>query len=252
MKTSEHVNELFAALSKAQGEIRGAVKDSANPFFKSSYADLASVWEACREPLAKHGLCVVQFPRSDGPTVVVETRIGHSSGQWLEGELTAHAKDDGPQAIGSAITYLRRYSLQSVTGVAPEDDDGEAATDRNRRPNPKKAEVDRIAAEHGMKTADKLPEKKIARDPEGNFDPVGYYRKKFAIENTDDGLDAAVRELKANKEVVGGEYKPLLVEWFQRAVEVAGSNERVKALDGLLAKAKEAIGDDAFVKVGLR
>lgn len=130
MKTSEQLNELAAAMAKAQGEIETAHRDSANPFFKSRYADLASVWDACREPLSKNGLAVIQLPRSDGAHVTMETRLLHSSGQWIEGELTTVAKDEGPQSIGSAVTYLRRYMLQAITGVAPDDDDGEAAMGR--------------------------------------------------------------------------------------------------------------------------
>ncbi len=124
---SKQVNEIAAALAKAQGEIEGAKKDSANPFFKSSYADLASVRAAIRGPLSRYGLSILQSPSAEGSKVSVETMVMHSSGQWLRGIVTATAKDDGPQAIGSLITYLRRYALQSFTGVAPEDDDGNAA-----------------------------------------------------------------------------------------------------------------------------
>lgn len=137
MTTSEQINELAAALAKAQAEMGGATKGSANPFFKSKYADLSSVWDACREPLTKHGLAVVQMPSfsstADGPTVVtVETRLIHASGQFMSGAISAAPKDDSPQAIGSVVTYLRRYALQSVVGVAPEDDDAEAAQGRGR------------------------------------------------------------------------------------------------------------------------
>ena len=124
---SDALNELAAALAKAQGLIANASKDSANPFFKAKYADLASVREAIRGPLAAHGLAVVQSPAADGATVSVETLLMHSSGQWIKGLVTATAKDAGPQAIGSCITYLRRYALQAFSGVAAEDDDGNAA-----------------------------------------------------------------------------------------------------------------------------
>ncbi len=130
MNTSEQINELAAALAQAQGEMSGAVKDSTNPFFKSKYADLASVRAACLPALAKRGICVVQSPSTVGFTVVVETRLLHSSGQWIAGVVSAVAKDESPQAIGSTITYLRRYALQSFAGVAPEDDDAEAAQGR--------------------------------------------------------------------------------------------------------------------------
>lgn len=127
---SESIKELAAALSKAQAEIKGAAKDSDNPFFKSRYADLSAVWDACREPLTKNGLAVSQFPSADGPKVTVETILMHESGEWISRDLTITAKEDSPQAIGSAVTYARRYALAAVAGVAPEDDDGEAAEGR--------------------------------------------------------------------------------------------------------------------------
>lgn len=157
IQQSESINELAGALSKAQSFIKGAVKDTSNPFFKSRYADLASVWEACREPLTTQGLSVVQMPATEflgtpevyefqaksGETrigvkvaciVSVRTRLLHSSGQWLEETASCMLATGDPQAVGSAITYLRRYALQSVAGVAPEDDDGEEAMGRPTAP----------------------------------------------------------------------------------------------------------------------
>jgi hypothetical protein len=130
MKQTVEINELAAALAKAQASIKGAVKDSANPFFKSKYADLASVWDACRKPLTDNGLSVVQFPRLANGMVEVTTMLMHSSGQFLSDDLNAEPKDTSPQGIGSTITYLRRYALAAVAGVAPEEDDGEAAQGR--------------------------------------------------------------------------------------------------------------------------
>jgi hypothetical protein len=153
MQTSEQINELAAALSKAQGEMRSALKDSANPFFRSKYADLASVREAIQVPFAKYGLSTVQFPKTEyagtpepyewtaksGETrygvrvvcvVSVLTRLLHASGQWMEDSVSTMLPTGDPQSVGSAITYLRRYALQSVAGVAPEDDDAEAAQSR--------------------------------------------------------------------------------------------------------------------------
>lgn len=127
MTTSESINELAAALAKAQAQITGASRTAANPFFKSRYADLASVWDAVRGPLTAHGLAVVQAPSTEGARVTVTTRLIHSSGQWIEASLAATCKDESPQAIGSAVTYLRRYGLQAVAGVPSVDDDGEAA-----------------------------------------------------------------------------------------------------------------------------
>lgn len=130
MTTSEQINDLAAAMAKAQGEMEGALKSASNPFFKSKYPDLASVRDACVPYLSKYGLAVLQSPTSDGSRVSVETLLMHTSGQWVKDTLTATAKDDSPQSVGSAITYLRRYSLMSFAGVAAEDDDGEAAQGR--------------------------------------------------------------------------------------------------------------------------
>jgi len=128
MNHSEQINEIAAAIAKAQGQIKGASKDANNPFFKSKYADLASVWDACRGALSANGLAVIQSPSAIGTSVSVDTLLTHSSGQWVAGTVSVTAKEDSPQAIGSAITYLRRYALQSFVGVAPEDDDGNLAS----------------------------------------------------------------------------------------------------------------------------
>ncbi len=139
MITSESIDQLATALSNAQGKMTGASKDKANPFFKSKYADLASVWAACREPLKDNGLSIVQSPSADGAVVSLETLLMHTSGQWVRDIARATAKDDSPQAIGSAITYLRRYALQSFVGIAPEDDDAEAAQGRTKKDEKKEA-----------------------------------------------------------------------------------------------------------------
>jgi len=124
---SPTIGAIAAALAKAQGTIRGAAKDAKNPHFNSKYADLASIVDACREPLAANELAVVQSPTSDANIISVETMLLHSSGEWICGRISAQARDASPQAVGSAITYLRRYSLAPMVGVAPDDDDAEAA-----------------------------------------------------------------------------------------------------------------------------
>lgn len=131
MNQSENINELATALSKAQSQMEGAKKDSANPFFKSKYADLASVWEACRLPLTDNGLSITQMSdvMSDFPDhVVIYTQLNHSSGQWIRSKLAMKPVKNDPQAIGSCITYARRYSLAAIVGISPEDDDGNAAS----------------------------------------------------------------------------------------------------------------------------
>ena len=113
------IGKLAEALSKTQGELKEAVRDSNNPFFKSKYADLTSVWEACRSQLSKNGLAVVQTMADNGSErVVIVTTLIHSSGEWIRGRLSVKPVKNDPQGIGSAITYARRYSLAAIVGVA--------------------------------------------------------------------------------------------------------------------------------------
>jgi hypothetical protein len=124
--TSEDIYALAVALAKAQGRIDAATKGNINPHFKSRYADLASVWDACRAALSENGLSIVQLVSAFGTKVTVTTLLLHGSGQWIRNELTSTAAGNGPQQIGAVITYLRRYSLAAMVGVAPDDDDGNA------------------------------------------------------------------------------------------------------------------------------
>lgn len=124
----EAINELATALAKAQSKMEGAAKDTSNPFFKSKYADLASVTGAVRSGLDGTGLSYVQLVHDKPDCAAIETLILHSSGQSLSTGIVCVpvAKHDA-QGYGSAITYARRYGLAMAFGVAPEDDDGNAA-----------------------------------------------------------------------------------------------------------------------------
>jgi len=136
MTRSESINELAAALAQAQAAMAHAKKDSENPHFRSRYADLAAIWDACRAALTAHGLAVVQSPRlvaaGDALWLVeVETTLLHGSGQFLSDTLAVPVAASSAQAVGSAVTYCRRYALASFVGVAPavDDDDGQAASE---------------------------------------------------------------------------------------------------------------------------
>lgn len=124
------MKELAAALCKAQQQIEGAKKDSTNPHFKNKYADLGSVWEACKSALVANGLSVAQFGRltEHGPALV--TRLLHSSGEFIDGEIPLLNGKGDMQGLGSALTYARRYGLAAMVGVSPEDDDGNAASEK--------------------------------------------------------------------------------------------------------------------------
>lgn len=140
MNKSESIAELTKALVKVQAEIKPAVKDAKNSFFKSSYADLNSVWDACRALLTANGLAVIQTTAPVEHGVVVETVLAHTSGEWISGELLLPLAKSDPQGVGSAITYGRRYGLAAIVGiVGDEDDDGNAASRKNS--NGREAEV---------------------------------------------------------------------------------------------------------------
>lgn len=121
------IADLASALCKAQATMEGAKKDANNPHFKTKYADLASVWDAIREPLTSNGLSVVQLLRSTQGGVEVETILMHASGQQISDVFAVPASKNDAQGYGSAATYARRYALMAMVGVAPEDDDGNAA-----------------------------------------------------------------------------------------------------------------------------
>ena len=128
MLQSESIANLAKALSIVQGKLTHAKKDSANPFFKSKYADLESVWDACRSLLAENGLCVMQFPGEflEG-CMSLDTILAHSSGEYIKQTMEVPVTKLDPQGVGSALTYMRRYALAAVVGVVQADDDANAA-----------------------------------------------------------------------------------------------------------------------------
>jgi hypothetical protein len=129
MKKSESIIELGTALALAQAEMSNPAKNAKNPFFKSSYADLAEVINISKPTLAKFGLSIIQMPYAKGAYVGVETTIIHKSGEYISSRLNMPlgGKKDA-QAVGSSITYARRYALAGMCGIAQEDDDGNSAT----------------------------------------------------------------------------------------------------------------------------
>lgn len=133
MNQSEHINELASALAKAQGEMQAAIKDCINPFFKSKYADLGSIWDAARPVLSKNGLCIMQTTEMNGDKIIMVTTLAHNSGQWMKSHLPLNPSKNDSQGVGAAITYLRRYSLSALVGVVcDDDDDGETAMGRGK------------------------------------------------------------------------------------------------------------------------
>ena len=137
MNQSESIANLTLALSIVQGKMSHAKKDSANPFFKSKYADLESVWDSCRSLLADNGLAILQFPglySELDKSMSLTTVIGHKSGEWISQEMSVPVTKADAQGAGSAITYMRRYALAAVVGVVQADDDGNAASNPTSKP----------------------------------------------------------------------------------------------------------------------
>jgi hypothetical protein len=137
VEKSESIGNLAAALVAAQSEFPNIKKDSENPFFKSTYADLAAVVAGVKPILAKHGLSVLQVGGT-GPmgTPVMKTFLIHKSGEFIGGHLPLNPTKPDPQGFGSAITYMRRYGLQAILGVAAEDDDGHHSSDHSKEHRP--------------------------------------------------------------------------------------------------------------------
>lgn len=239
---SESIAELAKALAKAQGEMEAAKKDSANPFFNSHYADLASVRDAIREPFAKNGLAVAQIPASvatDG-TVRLSTMLMHASGEWIAGDLTMKASKNDPQAIGSCLTYARRYALSAMAGVATEDDDAEGATGRGAtqaapKPAPKPAQpasspsqpsdggVVEVEGRIGNYTPQQgnKPGKFVVESMDGSSVEVGYWKPEMVQGIEQGGLFRVTYAKKVSKQ--GRAYNDLIkpIELIEEEAEEA-------------------------------
>ncbi len=121
---SESITNLLKALSLTQQEISDATKNATNPHFKKEYADLSSVLEEIRSASAKHGISFTQYPYAENGTQYVGTIVGHSSGEYIEYQpISALITKQDPQGLGILITYLRRYSIAAIFGIAQKDDD---------------------------------------------------------------------------------------------------------------------------------
>lgn len=129
MNKSTEINELAKALARFQRAMVAIVKDAKNPFFKSKYVSLNAIISAIREPLASEGLSFAQFPSGENGLTTI---LMHESGQWLEDTVAVQPTKNDPQALGSAITYMRRYALAAVLGLnVEEDDDGNKASGKD-------------------------------------------------------------------------------------------------------------------------
>lgn len=126
MNKSPTIAEISKALGKFQSQVEAVTKDASNPFFKSKYATLDNVLETIRKPLGGAGLSFAQFP--DGQNSLT-TILMHESGEWIESTYQMTPTKNDPQGSGSALSYMRRYALGAILGLATEiDDDGNVAS----------------------------------------------------------------------------------------------------------------------------
>lgn len=161
MKTSESIEHLSTALAAAQGALKNPPKNKINPHFKSAYVDLSDGLTTVRECFSKHGLVFIQGTSLMDGVIVLNTRIAHKSGQWIESDYPVGGFGK-PQEMGSAMTYARRYALFSMVGVAGEDDDdGNAAQAADATPVKAKAAPKQM--EPGMQPKDSEEFFKIAK-----------------------------------------------------------------------------------------
>ncbi len=135
IRRSKTFKEITKAMIKFQSEIKLVPKATANPFFGSKYADLGAIWNEIRKPLSANSLMVTHGVKSDGRNVNITTLVVHASGEWMETDIEMEAKNAGAQAVGSVITYGKRYGISALLNVVSEgeDDDGEGAEGRGDR-----------------------------------------------------------------------------------------------------------------------
>lgn len=157
--TSDKIDLLVPALIKARSQFKAAVKDVSNPYFKSKYVNLDGVIDSINQALLDNSIfCTQPTAIVDGRTVLY-TRFLHVSGQWIGGEYPVHPIKNDPQAEGSALTYGRRYALMALAGIAPEDDDGNAASDAAKKADKKESAVPAGKPQDGMRLED-MPEER--------------------------------------------------------------------------------------------
>lgn len=166
---SPELGQFAEALAAAQLEMENASKNAANPHFKSKFADLAEVINTCRGPVAKNKIARVQSVLNRDGEVGVRTMLVHASGQFVASTAWCRPQQPGPQAMGSVITYLRRYSLAGAVGLAQEDDDAESATDHG----PQERTPPRLQSGKEQVAAKSAPPKEPAAPPkEDNIGPL--------------------------------------------------------------------------------
>lgn len=178
---SYFIDKLATALSKAQSDMEMAAKDTKNEFFKSSYADLAAVIKASKKPLADNGLSITQLMVPNSQKVVVTTILMHTSGQYITSTIALNPVKSDPQGYGSAVTYARRYSYQSIIGLSADDDDGNLAGGHTEK------DVKKAATDNGPITAEqkKMIRRLLVEKGKKLDDLISFTTKAFKVKPED-------------------------------------------------------------------
>jgi len=233
MKTSETITEVAKSLVKFNSEVSRIAKDADNHFFRNRYSTLDTIIDEVRPILQKHGLSLMQFPSGDGQNVTLKTLLLHESGEWIESdEIMMKPVKNDPQAIGSAISYARRYSLTAFLSLnTGEDDDGDKASQpgnkqQNNRSNNQRQNNQRA---EGPPPQQQQPQKI-------NSQQVGALTAKITefAEIRGKSVQDVVEVLKKQEQV--GSFKAV------PELHPAQANTMNKILDTWIKKAKEETG----------
>jgi len=130
MNKSESIKNIAIAMCEVQSTMEAASKSSENPFFNSKYADLSEVLRCIKGVLPSKNMSFMQMPSFENGVVSVETIVMHSTGEWISSVSSSPISKSNPQGVGDAITYLRRYSLAAIFGLAQQDDDGNSNSEQ--------------------------------------------------------------------------------------------------------------------------
>lgn len=244
MNRSENISELAGALAKAQAVMENAKKDGDNPFFRSKYSTLSSVWDACREPLSNNELSVIQTTIPSDESVIVETTLAHVSGQWVSSVLSMKPgyinksgefiEEKDAQAFGSCLTYARRYALSAMVGICPEDDDG------NKASNPEEKTLKRNAP---------IQKQSHASNPEEKAVPLGNFRQEKSYQKLVDGFrgggwkDVELHFGK-NKGKAIQDLEPNQISWYANEWEPKPYEGKLNIEDMALRAAFDAARED--------
>ncbi len=133
MEKSDSIKNIAVAMCEVQASMEAASKSKENPFFGSKYADLSEVLRCIKDVIPSKNLSFMQMPSFESGVVSVETIVMHTSGEWISSTSAAPISKGNPQGVGDAITYLRRYSLAAIFGLAQQDDDGNSNSDQPQK-----------------------------------------------------------------------------------------------------------------------